>query len=174
MRYTLRALGRNLIAGLRLALFLPVTRLAFRVDAVQLLLLFVLSCAIDVGGDWLRMRPDAAFSIAGVGGELVALALLVLMALLVALALRRPPLALAFRMMLATCPDRPAMPRLAASRISILSTFAAEVRWARSTAPPDLLATRWPLISTFSDAWPRPRSWSASRIVKPGTWRSMS
>jgi len=96
MRYTLRALGRNLIAGLRLALFLPVTRLAFRVDAVQLLLLFVLSCAIDVGGDWLRMRPDAAFSIAGVGGELVALALLVLMALLVALALRRPPLALAF------------------------------------------------------------------------------
>lgn len=96
MRYALRSLLHNLAAGLKLALFLPVSRLAFRIDAVQLLLLFVLSCAIDIAGDWLRLGPDADFASGGAGGELVALALLVLMALVLALALRRPALALAF------------------------------------------------------------------------------
>ena len=43
MRHQLANLGRNLRAGLRLALFLPVTRLAFRIDLAQLLLLFALS-----------------------------------------------------------------------------------------------------------------------------------
>ena len=41
MMHELVNLGRNLVAGLRLALFLPVSRLAFRIDVVQLLLLFV-------------------------------------------------------------------------------------------------------------------------------------
>ena len=41
----LRSLVRNLVAGLRLAFFLPVTRLAFRIDLAAALLLFVVSCA---------------------------------------------------------------------------------------------------------------------------------
>jgi len=65
-------LARNLIAGLRLALFLPVTRLAFRVDLAQLLLLFALSALLDVGADWVRYGPDAHFSWLGAGNELFA------------------------------------------------------------------------------------------------------
>jgi len=66
------------------------------------------------------------------------------------------------------------MPRLAASTISIRSTLPTGVRCSSSVAPPCLLVMRWLLIRTFSDAWPSPRSSSAERIVKPGTWRSMS
>ena len=78
MRYALASLARNLAAGLRLSLFLPVTRLAFRIDLVQLLLLFVLSAAIDVAGDWLRTGPDRVFSLLGAGTELYSGALLLL------------------------------------------------------------------------------------------------
>jgi hypothetical protein len=95
MPYALRSLGRNLLAGLRLAFFLPVSRLDFRIDAVQLLLLFAVSCAIDIAGDRLRYGADAAFMPTGLGGELSALALMAITALVVALALRRPVLALA-------------------------------------------------------------------------------
>ena len=48
MTHALTDLRRNLVAGLRLALFMPVTRLAFRIDLTQLLLLFVASAAIDI------------------------------------------------------------------------------------------------------------------------------
>jgi len=48
MMLALRNLGRNLAAGFRLALFMQATRLAFRIDFVQLLLLFAVSAAIDV------------------------------------------------------------------------------------------------------------------------------
>ena len=34
----IHALGRNLVAGLRLALFMPVSRASFRISALQLLL----------------------------------------------------------------------------------------------------------------------------------------
>ena len=37
-----------------------------------------------------------------------------------------------------------------------------------------LARMRWPLSSTLPVAWPRPRSWIASRMVKPGTRASMS
>ncbi|HEV8502471.1 MAG TPA: C13 family peptidase [Casimicrobiaceae bacterium] len=92
--YTLRSLARNLAAGLRLALFLPVSRLAFRVDAVQLLLLFALSCTIDIGGDRLRFGAGAPFVTQGAGTELAGIALLGLVAIVVALWLRRASLAL--------------------------------------------------------------------------------
>ena len=57
MGYALGNLSRNLIAGLRLALFMSVDRLRFRFDVAQVLLLFLLSAIIDVAGDYLRAAP---------------------------------------------------------------------------------------------------------------------
>ena len=95
MRYALAALARNLVAGLRLSLFLPVTRLAFRIDLGQLLLLFVCSAAIDVAGDWLRTEPGRVFSLLGAGTELYSGALLLLVSAILALSFRQRMLALA-------------------------------------------------------------------------------
>ncbi len=94
MRYRFASLLRNLAAGARLALFLPVTRLAFRVDVVQAILLFAVLCAIDIAGDRL-LYAGATFTLQGAGSEFAALALLALAAALVGLALRRAELALA-------------------------------------------------------------------------------
>ncbi len=98
----LRNLGRNFAAGFRLALFMRVDRLAFRIDFVQLLLLFVASAAIDVLVDWIRVGEDAQFTWFGAGGEFFSAGLLLLTAMLQALlfgargaALAIPVLALA-------------------------------------------------------------------------------
>jgi hypothetical protein len=95
LRYALGALARNLAAGLRLALLLPVKRLAFRVDLAQLVLLFALTCAIDVAGDRLRAGPLASFQWLAAGKELAGIALLGACALLVQAMLRRAGAALA-------------------------------------------------------------------------------
>jgi len=95
MRYALTSFGRNLVAGLRLALFLPVTRLAFRIDVAQLVLLFVFSAAIDVAGDWLRAGEGREFSLLGAGTELYSGAALLLIAAVLALAFRQRTLVLA-------------------------------------------------------------------------------
>ena len=84
MREALHALARNLIAGLRLALLMPVDRSAFRISAGQLVLLTVVSAAIDIDGDWMRAAHDVRFSLLGLHGELFALGLLVLSSALVA------------------------------------------------------------------------------------------
>ena len=95
MRHALTSLARNLVAGLRLALFLPVSRLAFRIDLAQLVLLFVFSALIDVGGDWLRTGDDREFSLLGLGTELYSGALLLLGSAILALLWRQRTLALA-------------------------------------------------------------------------------
>ena len=88
MRSALRGLGRNLVAGLRLALFLPVERAAFRISAGQLVLMVIVSAAIDVDTDWVRAAHEARFSILGLHGELFALGLLMLSSAVLAM-LRR-------------------------------------------------------------------------------------
>ena len=88
MRNALAALGRNLAAGLRLALFMRVERSNFRVSAAQLILTVLVSAAIDVDADWVRAPQDARFSLLGVHGELFALGLLVLSSAVIAV-LRR-------------------------------------------------------------------------------------
>jgi hypothetical protein len=88
MRNALNALGRNLLAGLRLALFLRVERSAFRISAAQLVLIVLVSAAIDIDADWVRAGHDARFSVLGLHGELFALGLLTLSSALIA-ALRR-------------------------------------------------------------------------------------
>ena len=95
MRYALTSLFRNLVAGLRLALFMRVDRNAFRIDLVQLLLLFVFSAAIDVAGDWFRTGPERMFSLFGFGTELYSAAMLLLASAVLALIFRQLALALA-------------------------------------------------------------------------------
>ena len=95
LRYAFGALRHNLAAGLRLALFLRVRPLAFRIDATQLLLLFVVSCVIDIAGDHIRFGGDSLFTTRGAGPELAGIAMLGVAALVVAVALRRQALALA-------------------------------------------------------------------------------
>ena len=74
---------------------MPVTRLAFRIDLVQLLLLFVVSAAIDVGTDWIRFGPDARFSWLGAGGEVYTTGVMLLSAAALSLLFRQHELALA-------------------------------------------------------------------------------
>lgn len=95
MLHALADLLRNLRAGLRLAFFRPVERLAFRIDLPQLLLLFLLSALIDVVGDALRVDAPRVFSLLGAGSELYSGALLLFTAALVALINRQRDLALA-------------------------------------------------------------------------------
>jgi hypothetical protein len=78
MRANIHALGRNLAAGLRLALFLPVGRASFRISVTQLLLVVVLSAVIDIDADWVRAAHEARFSLLGLHGEIFALGLLAL------------------------------------------------------------------------------------------------
>jgi hypothetical protein len=95
MNHALRGLGRNLVAGLRLALFLPVERLAFRIGLAELVALFVASSAFDVLTDWVAYGPDAQFSWLGLGGELFSAGAVLLVAAALALAFRQRQLALA-------------------------------------------------------------------------------
>ncbi len=95
MRLAISSLYRNLLAGLRLSLFLPVTRLEFRIDLVQLLLLFVFSALIDVAGDWSRTGPPREFSLLGAGTELYSAGLLLLVSAALAVFFRQRALALA-------------------------------------------------------------------------------
>jgi hypothetical protein len=87
-------LVRNLVAGLRLAVFLPVSRLAFRIDLVQLLLLLALSAVIDMGVDWARFGADGYFSWFGLGNEFFGAGVLLVTAALLALAFRQGSLVL--------------------------------------------------------------------------------
>jgi hypothetical protein len=95
MRNEIAKLSRNLLAGSKLALFLPVSRLAFRIDVVQLLLLFALSAVMDFVSDWVRYGPDAYFSWYGAGNELFAAGVMMLLSALLALAFRQGTLILA-------------------------------------------------------------------------------
>ena len=92
--YAIGNLSRNLLAGLRLALFMPVDRLRFRFDVAQVLLLFIVSALIDVVGDYLRAVPPRQFAIEGAGSELYSGALLLLAAGIIAVLCRQRQLAL--------------------------------------------------------------------------------
>ncbi len=81
-------LFRNLAAGLRLALFLRVSRLAFRVDVAQLLLLLVVSALLDLGIDWVRFGAEGYFSWFGLGNEIFGAGVLLLTAAVLTLVFR--------------------------------------------------------------------------------------
>ena len=94
MGYALGSLSRNLLAGLRLALFMRVDRLRFRFDVGQLLLLFLVSAIIDIVGDYLRAAPPREFAIEGAGSELYSAALLLLCTAIIAILCRQRQLTL--------------------------------------------------------------------------------
>ncbi|MET0682676.1 MAG: C13 family peptidase [Casimicrobiaceae bacterium] len=85
-RHHLANLARNLGAGLRLVLMLPVSRLRFRVDLVQLLLLLVVSALIDIGVDWARFGAEGYFTWFGLGNEIFGAGVLLLSAAILAIA----------------------------------------------------------------------------------------
>src|SRR5205085_12328890 len=89
VRYFLSNLGRNLVAGLRTSFFLPVSRLAFRVDLAQLVALFIVSALLDVVRDWLRTDSDRVFSLLGAGTEFYGAGVLLFIAAILALAYRQ-------------------------------------------------------------------------------------
>jgi hypothetical protein len=127
MRGVLHALGRNLASGVRLALFMRVDAESFRVSATQLVLLVLVSAAIDIDADWLRAAQDARFSPAGLQGELFALGLLALTSAVLAAIRRERSLYLALPVVLfASFPIvqlvhlLPDLPR-AAARVSALA-----------------------------------------------------
>ena len=138
MRNELAKLRRNLAAGLRLALFMPVSRLAFRIDVAQLLLLFVVSALIDVAADWIRYGPDAYFTWYGAGNELFAGGLIMLLCASIALAFRRSDLAVAIPVL--------ALSAFPAMQV-LLTVPAALSRWTQS---PVTLET---VIETVALAW---------------------
>ena len=88
MRAALAGLGQNLLAGLRVALFRPVDRRAFRVDLVAWLLVIVMSAVLDIVLDGLRAVPGGHFTLDGLGGELYAVGLLMVSTGLIAAATR--------------------------------------------------------------------------------------
>lgn len=89
------ALGRNLVEGVRLAFFARVARERFRTDPSQLVLVVLVSAAIDVVADWYRYGPQATLSPAAVGSEMAATATLILSAALLAWWYRQRDLVLA-------------------------------------------------------------------------------
>ena len=95
MRSAFASLGHNLAAGLRLALFMPVSRTAFRITPTQLVLLAIVSATIDIDADWVRAAHEAQFSVLGLHSELFALGLLVLTSALIAIMRRDGSLLLA-------------------------------------------------------------------------------
>ncbi len=95
MRVVARGLAQNLAAGLRLALFLPVRRLAFRIGVGQLLALAVVSALADVVADAMRYGDGASFSWYGLGSEVYSGGVLLLSAAVLALLLRERSLVLA-------------------------------------------------------------------------------
>ena len=123
MRHHFANLARNLAAGLRLALFLPVSRLAFRIDLAQLLLLLVVSALIDLGVDWVRYGADGYFSWFGLGNEIFGAGVLLLTAAVLALAFRQRALVLA-------------LPVLVLAGFPLLQVAARRARRARSTPTP--------------------------------------
>lgn len=105
MRALALGLSRNLAAGLALALFLPVRRLAFRVDLPQVLALFVVSALVDIAADAMRYGEGGVFSWLGLGNEIYSGGVLLLASAVLALLNRDRSLALAIPVIaLATFP----------------------------------------------------------------------
>jgi hypothetical protein len=94
-RQALADLGRNIVAGLRLAFGLPVALLAFRATVRQLLLLLAISVLIGAANDFLRAGPGAILAPQAIVYEGFEAALLLLIGAVVSAAFRQPHLRLA-------------------------------------------------------------------------------
>jgi len=88
-------LGRNLVAGLRLAFALPVSLLSFRVSVRQLVLLLAISVLVGAANDFVRAGPGGAFAPQAIVYEGFEAAVLLLMGAVLSAAFRQPHLKLA-------------------------------------------------------------------------------
>jgi hypothetical protein len=95
VRQVLVDLGRNLVAGFRLAFGLPVSLLSFRVSVRQLLLLLALSVLIGAANDFVRAGPQPLLSVHAIVFEGFDAALLLLIGAALAAAYTQPHLRLA-------------------------------------------------------------------------------
>jgi Peptidase C13 family len=159
MRHHVANLGRNLAAGLRLVLLLPVSRLRFRVDLVQLLLLFVVSALIDVGIDWVRYGADGYFTWFGLGNEIFGAGLLLLTAAILALAFGQREFVLALPVLVLA-----GFPLLQVARVvpSILffPTPGTILAWSAF----DMLVIVWAFVLSARSVW------LALASSRPGRW----
>ena len=94
-------LGRNLVAGFRLAFGLPVSLLSFRVSVRQLLLLLALGILIGATNDYVRAGPQPLLSVHAIVFEGFDVAVLLLIAAALAAAYRQPHLRLALPVIVA-------------------------------------------------------------------------
>jgi hypothetical protein len=92
---TLGDFGRNLAAGLRLALGLPVSLLSFRVSVRQFMLLVVLGILMGAANDYIRAGPGAALSPHAIVYEGFEAAVILLIGAILSAAYRQPHLRLA-------------------------------------------------------------------------------
>ena len=116
----LRALGRNLLSGLRLALFLPVGRYDFRVSPADFALLCAFNLLAWLAGGMLRGGFPGYVDFAALPVALAEIPLLLLAGAIVARWYRRRELLLALALML-IAPD--ALVELAASALVIALRF---------------------------------------------------
>ena len=100
-RQVLVDLGRNLVAGFRLAFGLPVSLLSFRVSVRQLLLLLALGILIGATNDYVRAGPQPLLSVHAIVFEGFDVAVLLLIAAALAAAYRQPHLRLALPVIVA-------------------------------------------------------------------------
>ena len=97
----LQSLFRNLLAGCRLALFLPVSRQHFRIGAPEYAALAVFDVLIWLGASYLRGGPDAEFDSTAAVALLAYIPMSLVFCLLAARALRDESLLAAFAVMYA-------------------------------------------------------------------------
>ncbi len=119
IRAAAQALRRNLAAGTRVALMLRVPKAAFRIDALQALLLALAGCVVDALGDFLAAGPASSFDPRALGTELGGVALVAVPAVLVAAWMRRRGAALAMLVVLLA-----AYPVMAAVRYAVYALAA--------------------------------------------------
>ncbi len=100
-RQVLVDIGRNLVAGFRLAFGLPVSLLSFRVSVRQLLLLLALGVLIGATNDYVRAGPQPLLSVHAIVFEGFDVAVLLLIAAALAAAYRQPHLRLALPVIVA-------------------------------------------------------------------------
>jgi hypothetical protein len=159
MRHHFAALARNLGAGLRLACFLPVARLAFRIDLAQLLLLLVVSALIDLGIDWVRYGSDGYFTWFGLGNEIFGAGILLVTAAALALAFGQRALALALPVLVLS-----ALPLLQALRVVPDAAFDSTPAW----------ETHWAVFEAVMILWVFALSARAVALslapARPGRW----
>ena len=125
------ALARNLTAGARLALFLPVRRLAFRVGVGHLLALFAASALVDIGADAIRYGDDGVFSWYGLGNEVFSGGLLMATAAVLSLLYRDRALALSLPVIaLSAFPILQVLHALPWTRLGVPAAAAGWLEWA--------------------------------------------